>query len=171
MYSTPEDFKLIDNWLKENEIPEILWTALDGHTVAYFVANEQYHEEVCGGCEVPLYAVQIFWSNDNEYRIVVWPDVPEDLRGLWAWHEALDHYLAEEHKTVYRSDGAPWCPDAERYIQDLLKESNSKILPRYRHERAKFWQSMAKFAEVNFDKPFKHIDIKAFTECIALCVG
>lgn len=72
----------------------------------------------------------------EEYSIVVFDDVPEELRGLWAWHELHD-FRVLGHQAENR------CPESERVLVESLKDVD--LMSRYIPVRLDFYRGLADF--------------------------
>ena len=75
-------------------------------------------------------------EDSEEYEITISDDVPEELRGLWAWHEYNNLHSSSVTTRNYRLQ-------AERFICEQL--GDTELYEIYRAHRIPFYQSLAHY--------------------------
>lgn len=75
-------------------------------------------------------------EGQDNYEIAVSDDVPEDLRGLWAWHEYNDF-------KVVGFDVGNRCRQSEQVVAENL--AGTELYQKYLEYRIPFYQSLARF--------------------------
>ena len=102
----------------------------------------------------------------DDYEIAVSDDVPENLRGLWAWHELHD-FKCIGHEVPGR------CSQSEAIVAQELSATNPSLLSDYLNVRIPFYESLAEFmkkdiAEKGENSTYHNYDVDGCFQAIKL---